>query len=62
MMNMNKIKLIISILCVVPLIGYTQYGKLSDKKPNLVIGIVVDQMRYDYIHRFWDDFGDRGFK
>lgn len=30
--------------------------------PRLVIGIVVDQMRYDYITRFWDRFGDSGFK
>ncbi len=30
--------------------------------PKLVVGIVVDQMRYDYLHRFWNKFGDRGFK
>ena len=30
--------------------------------PKLVVGIVVDQMRYDYITRFWDHFGDKGFK
>ena len=30
--------------------------------PKLVVGIVVDQMRYDYITRFWDDYGDGGFK
>ncbi|MGB5435960.1 MAG: alkaline phosphatase PafA [Maribacter sp.] len=30
--------------------------------PKLVVGIVVDQMRYDYITRFWDHFGDDGFK
>ena len=32
------------------------------QKPKLVVGIVVDQMRYDYIYRFWDDFGNDGFK
>ena len=32
------------------------------EKPKLVVGIVVDQMRYDYIYRFWNDFGDDGFK
>ena len=32
------------------------------QKPKLVVGIVVDQMRYDYIYRFWDDFGNVGFK
>ncbi len=30
--------------------------------PKLVVGIVVDQMRYDYLTRFWDDYGDGGFK
>lgn len=31
-------------------------------KPKLVVGIVVDQMRYDYLTRFWDRYGDDGFK
>lgn len=34
----------------------------SREKPKLVVGIVVDQMRYDYLTRFWDRFGDNGFK
>lgn len=32
------------------------------KKPKLVVGIVVDQMRYDYLIRFADRYGDDGFK
>lgn len=36
-------------------------GQTSDK-PKLVIGIVVDQMRYDYITRFWEKYEDAGFK
>ena len=32
------------------------------KKPKLVIGIVVDQMRYDYLTRFQDRFSEGGFK
>lgn len=31
-------------------------------KPKLVVGIVVDQMRYDYIYRYWDKFGNDGFR
>ncbi|MGE0560373.1 MAG: alkaline phosphatase PafA [Flavobacteriales bacterium] len=31
-------------------------------KPKLVVGIVVDQMRYDYLIRYWNKFGDDGFK
>ncbi|MEO1011615.1 MAG: alkaline phosphatase PafA [Bacteroidota bacterium] len=30
--------------------------------PKLVVGIVVDQMRYDYLTRFWTHFEDGGFK
>jgi len=32
------------------------------ERPKLVIGITVDQMRYDYLYKFWDDFGPDGFK
>lgn len=32
------------------------------KKPKLVIGIVVDQMRYDYLTRFYDRYNEDGFK
>lgn len=31
-------------------------------QPKLVVGVVVDQMRFDYINRYWEDFGDNGFK
>jgi arylsulfatase A-like enzyme len=30
--------------------------------PQLVVGIMVDQMRYDYLYRYWDKYGDDGFK
>jgi predicted AlkP superfamily pyrophosphatase or phosphodiesterase len=30
--------------------------------PKLIVGIVVDQMRYDYLYRFMDKFGEDGFK
>ncbi len=31
-------------------------------QPRLVVGIVVDQMRYDYLYRFYDQYGENGFK
>ncbi|GAB4135037.1 MAG: alkaline phosphatase family protein [Bacteroidia bacterium] len=31
-------------------------------KPALAVGIVVDQMRYDYVYRYWDKLGNDGFK
>lgn len=39
--------------------------KTSDElyaNPKLVVGVVVDQMRYDYLTRFWPRFGNDGFK
>ena len=32
------------------------------ENPKLVVGIVVDQMRYDYLTRFWNRYGEGGFK
>lgn len=31
-------------------------------QPKLIVGIIVDQMRYDYLTRFYDKYGDGGFK
>lgn len=31
-------------------------------RPKLVVGIVVDQMRWDYLYRFYDRYGNEGFK
>jgi predicted AlkP superfamily pyrophosphatase or phosphodiesterase len=32
------------------------------QRPKLVVGIVVDQMRWDYLYRFYDRYGNGGFK
>ena len=45
------------ILILSPVSGFSQSGK-----PKAVIGIVVDQMRQEYLYRFADKFGDSGFK
>lgn len=34
----------------------------QNDNPKLVVGIVVDQMRYDYLTRFYDKYGEGGFK
>jgi len=31
-------------------------------RPKLAVGIVVDQMRHDYIYRYWDKYSEGGFK
>ncbi|HTF03511.1 MAG TPA: alkaline phosphatase family protein, partial [Bacteroidia bacterium] len=30
--------------------------------PKLVVGIVIDQMRFDYVYRYWNKLGNDGFK
>ncbi|MBL4623672.1 MAG: alkaline phosphatase family protein, partial [Flavobacteriales bacterium] len=37
-------------------------GVSAAQKPRLVVGIVVDQMRYDYLNQYWDKFEEGGFK
>ena len=37
-------------------------ARSSVKKPRLVVGVVIDQFRYNYLTRFEDQFGEGGFK
>ncbi len=52
---MNKYVLSLSLLL---LASWSQ----AQQQPKLIVGIVVDQMRADYITRYWDKLGDDGFK
>jgi len=49
--------IIFSLLCSV---GFSTFAQ--QQKPKLVVGIVIDQMRYDYLDRYWNKFSDDGFK
>ena len=46
--------------CIAQIESQDEY--LNESKPKLVVGIVVDQMRYDYITRFYNKFSEGGFK
>ncbi len=35
---------------------------LASEKPKLVVGVVVDQMRWDYLYRYADRYSENGFK
>lgn len=54
-------KTLYSLLLIVFISSFT-YAQDSIEKPRLVVGIVVDQMRYEYLHRFEKNYSDRGFK
>lgn len=36
--------------------------KAKDERPKLVVGIIIDQMRWDYLYRFNNRYTDDGFK
>ena len=40
----------------------SQDRNIPPEQPKLVIGIIVSEMRYDYLNRYWDKFSDKGFK
>lgn len=52
--------LIISLFTIFLSTAQTKQPDVST--PKLVVGIVVDQMRYDFIYRYWNKFGNDGFK
>ena len=39
-----------------------QFETQTTNKPKLVVGVVVDQMRYDYLTRYYTKYGEGGFK
>jgi predicted AlkP superfamily pyrophosphatase or phosphodiesterase len=41
---------------------WAQPGSSSIVRPKLVVGIVVDQMRWDFLYRYYNRYGDGGFK
>jgi len=62
---MKKIKLTAAFLILIilaPICRAQDAAFTPDNRPKLVVGIVIDQMRYEYIPRFWDKFEDGGFK
>ena len=40
----------------------TTINEANFERPKLVVGIVVDQMRYDYLIKFRNKYGENGFK
>lgn len=34
----------------------------ASEKPKLIVGIIVDQMRFDYLYKYYDKYSENGFK
>src|SRR4051795_3323433 len=59
-----RIKLSVTLLILFSVVCYGQKKKTfnSAPRPKLVVGIVVDQMRWDYLYRYASRYSDNGFK
>ncbi len=44
------------------LISNAQSSKNKTDRPKLVVGIVIDQMRWDFLYRYYERYGNDGFK
>lgn len=61
---MKKIS-IFFLLAIVSVAGFAQQKNTPAtiiSRPKLVVGIVVDQMRWDFLYRYYDRYGKGGFK
>ena len=59
---MNRKPLALALLCLLTLAACHPKKNTSVKRPKLMVGIVVDQMRWDYLYRYIDRYGEGGFK
>lgn len=59
---MNIKRLAIGLLCL-GIFSSTVFAQQKGiDRPKLVVGVIVDQMRWDYMYRLYDRYGDTGFK
>ncbi|NJM14304.1 MAG: hypothetical protein HC896_01985 [Bacteroidales bacterium] len=53
-------------LAVLFFFGLASYAKdelkIPSEKPKLIIGIYIEQMRYNFLYKYWDKFEKDGFK
>lgn len=53
------------VLLFLPAITFSQVNSNAlnvPARPKLVVGLVIDQMRWDYLYRYYDLYGNDGFK
>jgi predicted AlkP superfamily pyrophosphatase or phosphodiesterase len=65
-MKFKQLLLLLSVCVAVNVNAQTQKKTTTVSttlpRPKLVVGIVVDQMRWDYLYRFYDRYSNGGFK
>src|SRR5690606_5940079 len=57
-----------NLLIILFFLSFSALGKAQtasqarENRPKLIVGIVVDQMRWDFLYRYQDRYGEGGFK
>ena len=59
---MRRLVIAVLMLLSIAASGQAQTQTHAHTKPKLVVGIVVDQMRQEYLYRFESKFSENGFK
>ena len=61
MMMKKVLLLLLTLAALTTATAHDDYPSFG-QRPKLVVGIVVDQMRWDYLSRYYDQFGPDGFR
>jgi predicted AlkP superfamily pyrophosphatase or phosphodiesterase len=61
-MRMNMKFLLTLAVIAGPHFSLNAFSQASSEKPALIVGIVVEGLKYDWIERYWDLFGEGGIK
>ena len=62
---MRELDLTMKTLLIIIIALITTFPSIAQNsidRPKLVVGIIVDQMRQEYLYRFYDKFGEDGFR
>jgi len=63
-MNLHKqlhISLLLTALLFSSIVQAQNRRPIAPEKPKLIVNIVIEQMRYDFLDRFYNQFGHEGF-
>ena len=61
-MQNNSFKLLSISTILLVFLSFFQTKAQDDSNPKLVVGVIIDQMRADYLYKYQDRYGEDGFK
>lgn len=59
---LNQYRNLFSVIFILFMFGVKAQITKGFERPKLVVGVVVDQMRWDYLYKYYDRYGEDGFK